>query len=251
MYSKLQILNNLKNENVYIEVLEETSSTNDYIKKYSSLENCVVLAKHQTSGRGRLSRTFYSPKNSGIYMSVLVKPNLKIDESVKITTLTATVVAKAIESLINLPVQIKWVNDIYLNGKKLCGILAEASHNTKTGKLNHAIIGIGINVLNNDFPPDIENIATSIESQTGIKIDANLLIAKIVDGLLNINELLKTDYLSEYKKRLFILNKTVTIDTGSDKYLAKALDVLESGALLIEVNGDQKILSFGDVSIKI
>ena len=251
MYSKLQILNNLKNKNVYIEVLEETSSTNDYIKNYSNLDSCVVLAKRQTSGRGRLNRSFYSPENSGIYMSVLVKPNLKIDESVKITTLTATIVAKAVESLINSPVQIKWVNDIYLNGKKLCGILAEASHNTKTGNLSHAIIGIGINVLNSNFPPEIENIATSIESQTGIKIDSNILIAKIIDGLLNINELLKTDYLSEYKKRLFILGKTVTVDTGSDKYFAKALDVLDSGALLIEVNGEQKILNFGDVSIKI
>ncbi len=251
MYSKLQILNNLKNKNVNIEVLEETSSTNDYIKKYSNLENCVVLAKHQSNGRGRLNRTFYSPKNSGIYMSVLVKPNLKTTESVKITTLTATIVANAIESLINAPVQIKWVNDIFLNGKKICGILAESSHNLKTGKIDYAVIGIGINVYKNSFPIELENIATSIENACGIRVDANILIAKIVDGLLNINETLKSDYLSEYKKRLFILGKTITVDIGSEKYLARALDVLDNGSLLVEVDGEQKILNFGDVSIKL
>ncbi|MBO5888623.1 MAG: biotin--[acetyl-CoA-carboxylase] ligase [Clostridia bacterium] len=254
MYSKTEILNNLNNLNnktVNIEVIKETSSTNDYIKKYSHTKNAIVLAKKQTSGRGRLNRTFYSPENTGIYMSVLVKPDLKSTESVKITTLTATVVAKAIEDLINAPVQIKWVNDIYINGKKVCGILAESSHNLKTGKLDYAVIGIGINVLKNSFPKEIENIATSIEEASGKKVDANILIAKIVQGLLNINDLLKTNYLQEYKNRLFILGNIVTVDTGNEKYLAKALDVLSSGALLIEVDGTTKTLNFGDVSIKI
>ncbi|MBO5926654.1 MAG: biotin--[acetyl-CoA-carboxylase] ligase [Clostridia bacterium] len=251
MYSKFEILKNLTDKNIGVEILDETSSTNDYIKKYSSFANYVVLAKRQTAGRGRLNRSFHSPINSGVYMSVLVKPNLEIKDSVKITTFTAVQVAKAIEKQINMPVQIKWVNDIFINGKKICGILAESSYNIKDNKLNYAVIGIGINVFKNKFPEELKNIATSIENETGKKIDCNLLVSDIINGLININTEIVGNYLTVYKNRLFILGKTVTVDTGSEKYLAKVIDVLNSGALLIEKNGKSIPLNFGDVSIKI
>ena len=152
MYIKSEIEKNLINKNILLEILEETTSTNDYIKKSSNLDSAVVIAKKQTLGRGRLNRTFYSPENKGIYLSILVKPQLETKNSVKITTFTAVAVANAIEKVSGLKTQIKWVNDIFINGKKVCGILAEASQNFKESKLDYAVIGIGINLYGKDFP---------------------------------------------------------------------------------------------------
>ena len=248
--NSLKIIKNL-NKKIKVEVLEQTTSTNDYIKKYLDLENCAVIAKSQTSGRGRLNRSFYSPSGTGLYMSVLVKPNSLIANSVRLTTYTAVVVAKAIESLISLPVQIKWVNDLFLNGKKICGILAESSCNFEKGTLNYAIIGIGVNVYNGSFPLELESIATSIEKETNIKIDINALASKIINGLLDAEtQILSTKYLEEYKKRLFILNKKVTITSSNGSFEAVCVDVLDNGALVANKDSELITVHTGDVSIR-
>lgn len=251
MYIKSEIEKNLIDKNIRLEILEETTSTNDYIKKFSNLDNAVVIAKKQTLGRGRLNRAFYSPENKGIYLSILLKPQLETKDSVKITTFTAVAVANAIEKVSGLKTQIKWVNDIFINSKKVCGILAEASQNFKEGKLNYAVIGIGINLYGKDFPSDIKNIATSIELESGKKIDANLLVVEIINSLYKINDEINGDYLTKYKEKCFILNREITVDTGKEKYLATALDVLDNGALLVEKEGNTFELDFGDVSVRI
>ena len=250
MYIKSEIEKNLIDKNIHLEILEETTSTNDYIKNYANLDNAVVIAKKQTLGRGRLNRKFYSPENKGVYLSMLVKPRLETTKSVKITTFTAVAVANAIEKVSGLKTDIKWVNDIFINGKKVCGILAEASQDFKSGYLNYAVIGIGINLYGCDFPSEISNIATSIEKESGKKIDANLLVSEIINSLLAIYTDINKDYLSDYKKKCFILNKEITVDTGKENYLAKAIDILDNGALLIEKDNKTFELDFGDVSIR-
>lgn len=246
-----KILNNL-NKKVEVEVIEQTTSTNDYIKKYLDKDFYVLIAKSQTNGRGRLNRTFYSPNGSGLYLSALLKPNLETSNGVKLTTYSAVVVAKAIESLINAPVQIKWVNDLFLNGKKICGILTEASYNFEKSKLTYAVIGIGVNVFNGSFPIDLSSIATSIEKESGVKVDINDLISKIINGLLDAEkEISLGDYLVEYKKRLFILGKQVLVQSGNDSYLATCLDVLESGALVVSKDGETITVHAGDVSLRV
>lgn len=251
MYSKSEIEKNLIDKNIRLEILEETTSTNNYIKKFSNLDSAVVIAKKQTLGRGRLNRTFYSPENKGIYLSILLKPQLETKDSVKITTFTAVAVANAIEKVSGLQTKIKWVNDIFIGGKKVCGILAEASQNFKEGKLNYAVIGIGINLYGKDFPSDIKNIATSIELESGKKIDANLLVVEIINSLYKINDDISGDYLTKYKEKCFILNREIIVDTGKEKYKATALDVLDNGALLVEKEGKTFELDFGDVSVRI
>jgi BirA family biotin operon repressor/biotin-[acetyl-CoA-carboxylase] ligase len=246
-----KILENL-NKTVEVEVVEETTSTNDYIKKYLDKEVFVVIAKSQTNGRGRLNRSFYSPSNTGLYLSLLIKPNSTISNSVKLTTYTAVVVAKAIESLINMPVQIKWVNDLFLNGKKICGVLTESSYNFEKNKLTHAVIGIGVNVYNGSFPLELKSIATSIEKESGIKVNINDLISKIINGLLNAEkEISSNNYLVDYKKRLFILGKKVMVVSGNDSYDATCLDVLENGALVVNKDGEIITVHAGDVSIRV
>ncbi len=251
MYAKQDILTSLTSS-PYIEILEEATSTNDYIKAYSHLDNAVVIAKSQTSGRGRLNRKFYSPKNAGVYMSVLIKPSISTAKSTSLTTYTAVVVANAIEKLSNHPVQIKWVNDLYMNGKKVCGVLAEAVQDYEKGILKHAIIGIGINVFKNDFDEEIKNIATSIEEASHKKIDVNKLIAYIVDGLLNAEQhLLSGDFMEEYKARQIIFNKKISVLKSNESYEALALDVLDDGSLLIDKNGEIFTLNHGEISIKV
>ena len=251
--SKLEIERGLNNATILVDVIDETTSTNDFIKNYLPLNKTVVLiAKNQTNGRGRLNRSFYCKKDCGVYLSILLRPNLDISSSVKLTTFTATVVSSVIQKLSNTPAPIKWVNDIFMGGKKVCGILTEASCNFETRKLDYAIIGIGINVLKTSFPDDIKNIATSIENASGKAINFNTLISEIVNGFTNYeNELIENNYMKAYRENLFILGKEITITNGEGSFTAKAVDVTESGALIVEENGVKKTIYAGDVSIRL
>ena len=251
--SKLEIERGLLDTDILVEVIDETTSTNDHIKNYLNRNKTVVLiAKNQTNGRGRLNRSFYCKKDCGVYLSILLRPNLDISSSVKLTTFTATVVSNTIEKLSNTPAYIKWVNDIFMGGKKVCGILTEASCNFETRKLDYAIIGIGINVLSDNFPDEIKNIATSIETQSGKVVNVNTLISEIVNGFTNYeSELTKNNYIKAYKEKCFILGKEITITNGENSFIAKAVDVTESGALIIEENGVKNTIYAGDVSIKL
>ncbi len=250
--NKDSILSYLNNKNIEIEVLNKTTSTNDYIKKYLDKPSFVVIAKSQTKGRGRLNRTFYSAKNRGVYMSVLLKPNVCISKSVRLTTLTSIIVANAIEKLTNSSVKIKWVNDLFLNNKKVAGILTESSSNFNTGKLDYAIIGIGINVYGSKFNRNINTIATSIEKATNTKIDVNQFIALIIDGFTNIDDLIENgSFMQEYKDRLFILNKKITVINAHENYEAIAVDVNNDGGLVVLVDDKLITINSGEVSIKL
>src|SRR3712207_2453944 len=121
-----------------------------------------VVSNKQTSGRGRLGRTFFSPASTGVYMTIAMKPTFDFDKALYVTMSTAVAVCKAIEEVSGVRAKIKWVNDIFVGGKKVCGILTEAQTNFETGKINGLVIGIGINCFSNNMPEDIQNIAGSI-----------------------------------------------------------------------------------------
>ena len=233
-------------------VLNETVSTNVDAKIIAERgETAVVIAKTQTGGKGRLNRKFYS-LTGGAYLSVIVKPNLPIADGVKITTYTAVAVANVIEKLTGLKVDIKWVNDLYVNGKKICGILTEASCDFEQNKLKYAVVGIGVNLDAETFPLEIENIATSVYKEGKIKVDKNQFIAEILNAYSNLEGEIKSgNYLQEYKRRCFILGKKVTVYQNDYSYLATALDVTESGALKVDKNGEIITVSSGEVSIKL
>ena len=170
----------------------------------------VVIAEEQISGYGRNGKSFFSPYGTGIYMSIILnlKKEKKIFNSSFITTAAAMAVSKSIEEISNENTQIKWVNDVFINGKKVCGILTEGAFSFEDGKLDYAVIGIGINVNfpKNGFPEEINNIAVSINKMQNNKDIRNILIAKILERMYEYY-FNNVAFYDEYKKRSFLIGK--------------------------------------------
>ena len=252
MLNENSIKQNLINKDINIVIKDTTASTNDDVKSFigeSSL--AVVIAENQTKGRGRNNRSFYSPSGKGVYMSILLTPNLSVTDGVKITTFVAVAVANAVEKVSGLKVGIKWVNDLFINGKKVSGILTESGVDFKNKKLSYTVCGIGINCYGLDFPSEISSIATSLEKE-GANVNRNLLIAEILNNLSGMErEVLSGNYLAEYKNRCIVLNKQVTVVTGQENYTAIAVDITDSGALVVNKNGELLTVNSGDVSIRL
>ena len=228
-----------------------TGSTNDDLKKLilKGKDVDAVISEKQFKGRGRLARKFHSPTFSGIYISIRLKNSFEFVDIGKITTCVAVCVCRAIESLYDVRLDVKWVNDVYINGKKLAGILAESVINK--GKIDSVIIGIGLNVYDKKFPIELKDIATNLEKESGKKVDRNLIVARILENLDLINELIKTeDYINEYKSRLFILDKKVTVTSGENSFDGICKDVTFDGKLIVQKGEELVEISVGDVSVK-
>lgn len=231
-------------------VYDTIDSTNKEARRLAETgaNECVIIANSQTAGRGRLGRQFYSPKDSGIYMSFLLKNNFALEETVLITTAVSVAVCRAIERTANVFPKIKWVNDLYLKGRKICGILTEAVNDFKTGRIEYIIVGIGINCDETDFPDEIANIAGAI----GNNIDRNRLIAEIIrefDGLRSL--ILEKGFIEEYKNRSLVIGKEIKI-LGNPPETAKAIDIDDFGGLIVQTdNGEIKTLSSGEISIRL
>ncbi len=235
-------------------LLDEIDSTNNYLKilaEKGAKEDTVVIAKSQTSGKGRLGRTFYSSLG-GVYMSLLLKPKFSAEKSLFITTAAAVAVANAVESKTGNKTQIKWVNDIFVDSKKVCGILTEASIDFETGGLNYAVLGIGINIRKpkDDFPEEIKQIAGVISED---EVDVSSLIASVLNNFLKIyNNFENSDFMSEYKEKSLVIGKDIFVLKGEKRARARALDIDENARLLVEYeNGEREYLSSGEVSVRL
>lgn len=177
-----------------IHYFETITSTNTELKKLGeegAPEGTVLVANEQTAGKGRQGRSFYSPKDTGIYMSILLRPGEAGVDALFITTAAGIAVAEAIREVSGIPAGIKWVNDVYINDKKVCGILAEASL-TEKAELKYVVLGIGINVStkDEDFPEEIGGVASSIDKGTG-KFDEAMrkrLIEEVWDRFMDMYE---------------------------------------------------------------
>ena len=236
-------------------ILEETDSTNRVAKELAwqgESEGTLVLANVQSAGRGRLGRSFYSPAGSGIYASLILRPNLVVTQALRITSCAAVAVARAIETVTGVSAQIKWVNDIYVNGKKVCGILTEAGFDGQGEQMQHAILGIGVNVGKMQFPDELSTIATSLENETGQSVSRNRLLAEICNEFSVFYENIeKGTFLEESKKRSFVLGKQIMVHTSEGVYEAKAVDLNEEGHLIVERDGQRECLYTGEISIRI
>lgn len=238
-------------------VFPELDSTNRYLKEQAvkgATEGTVVFAERQSAGRGRLGRSFFSPDGKGIYMSVLLRPNIELQKSVRITSMAAVAVALAIERVCHVPAQIKWVNDIFLHGKKVCGILTEAGIDYEKGILEYVVLGIGINVGKIEFPKELGKIATSLENEAGKEISRNTLAAEVLKELVYwYPSLWDGSFLKESKERSILLGKEILVADSAEKegfYKAKAMDLDDMGHLLVERDGTQQLLCSGEVSIR-
>ena len=228
-------------------------STNDTAKELGlrgEKENTVVIARAQTAGRGRIGRQFFSPDQSGIYMSILLRPTFSPDKSHLLTPAAAVAVAEAIDSVCGTDCKIKWVNDIYLNNKKVCGILTE---NTFSGDGFFSVIGIGINLFapEGGFPEDIKDIAASI-LKGGSEEIRNRLIVEVIDRFnFYYKNLLNKDFLRVYREKSNLIGKEVAYIKNGEEITATVLGIDENAALIVESCGKTDTLFTGEVSVKI
>lgn len=239
------------------EFLTETDSTNRYLKELATAgapEGTVVIANRQSAGRGRLGRSFFSPEEKGIYMSILLRPEISLERSVLITSMAAVAVARAVERVSGITAQIKWVNDIFLNKKKVCGILTEAGIDAERQTLSYAVLGIGVNVGSMEFPEELKEIATSVSNECGFAVKKEALIDEILKELeLWYPTLWDGGFLEESKARSILLGKEIrVVDEMHPEggYTAKAVDINELGNLIIEWDGSTQVLNSGEVSIR-
>lgn len=247
-----------------IEVHKVIDSTNSRAKEYAAQgksEGLIVVAQEQTAGRGRMGRSFYSPSMSGVYISFLMRPRFTAQESLFMTTAAAVAAAETIEAVSGYPAGIKWVNDVFCHGKKVCGILTEASVNVETQLLEYAVTGIGFNIREpqGGFPEEIQNIAGPIfrqEQDYGLADSDHEARSQIAAGMINrfwnyYQHLTERTFMPEYKRRSFLLGQEVR--TLSEPSLCgRAEDIDEEGHLILRLqDGARIVLSSGEVSVRL
>ena len=245
----------INNPNVKIKYFETLPSTNAYLKEKAEEleEGAVIIAGNQTAGRGRFTRKFYSPKNSGIYMSILLKPNFAGFDATYITTLTAVAVSESVEELTNKKTQIKWVNDVLINAKKICGILTEGKIDPETGIPIYIVLGIGINAFmpEGGFDEEIRDIAGAVFDRFDEDLK-NRLTASVINKVFEYITFPKQEILAKYKSRMSFLGSEIFVVKNNEKIPALALDIDDDFRLLVRYeNGNQEYLSSGEISIKI
>ena len=208
----------------------------------------LVVADAQTGGRGRLGRSFYSPPGAGAYLSFALDSG---KNPVTATTAAAVAVVRAIDGLAGLPVQIKWVNDIYLYNKKVCGILTEAITNPKTGRIEQIVVGVGVNVSPGDFPEELKHRAAALGLPS---FSRAALIAAIADHLVDIlGSETPASYMDEYRARSMVIGKPICYCKNDGTFIqATALNVDDAGGLLVEhLDGTRLTLRTGEITLRL
>ena len=215
-------------------------------------EGTLIVADSQTDGRGRFGRRFFSPAYTGVYLSLVLRPQVHTGIAARITSLAAVAVARAIEKVTGTEVQIKWVNDLYLNGRKLGGILCEASVEVESRRMEAVILGIGINVGRIVFPKELEGIATSLGNECGAEVSRCQLIAEICNQLESLYPQLSTgEFLEECRSRSCVLGREVSVHRGGERYRAKAVDIDAEGRLVVETPEGTRTLDSGEISLRL
>ena len=237
-----------------LSVYEEVTSTNDIAKrlaKSGAPHGAAVLAQRQTAGRGRLGRRFYSPAGSGIYLTAIVRPEFPQKQSLLITPAAAVATARAIRRVTGIETRIKWVNDLYLDGKKLCGILTESAVGTE-GRLLYAVVGIGINVTTDSFPPEVSDVATALNTVYSGNIDRERLAAAVLDELeIACGQIESRAFLGEYRQRSCVIGRRVRLLNGEQQQEVQVLGIDEDARLVVQTEeGKQLTIGTGEVSLK-
>lgn len=238
---------------INIEIKPITGSTNTDLKKSAengAPEGTVLIALEQTGGKGRLGRSFYSPKKTGLYMSILLRPVFPAEKSLYITTCAATAVSEAVDCTADVNSSIKWVNDVYLDGKKVSGILTEASLDFESGGLHYAVCGIGVNISTEIFPDKLGNIAGSISD--GKKDLRAKLAAEIITRFFGYYSTLEQlEFLPEYRRRSFLIGKRIDFIMNNKDLSGIAEDIDEKARLVVRLDDGECIaLSSGEVQLK-
>lgn len=237
-------------------VYDEVDSTNSIAKKIASEDaphGTTVIADMQSAGRGRLGRSFISPSGKGIYVSILVRPTFSLEFASMITTAAAVAGAEAVETLSGHEVGIKWVNDLYMNGKKICGILTEASMGLEMQSLDYAIIGIGINIrsVGTSFDAELKKRASSIEDESGVKVDRNALCSKLLNRIEKYFATIEErGFLEEYRRRELLTGNMITANVGSESIKGVAEGIDDNANLIVRLeNGELRHIGSGEANL--
>lgn len=259
MYNKRELEQGLKTKTMgqTIYFYEETDTTNNRARELAlegAPEGTLVVAEKQTAGRGRRGKVWESPLGTGIWMSLVLRPQIMPAEASVLTLLCGLATAEAIEAETGLSAGIKWPNDILINGKKAVGILTEMD--CEMSEVHFVIPGIGINVNTASFPPEIAEIATSLYLECGKTVSRRRLVHRVLERLEEHYEtFLRTGsfdaMLEDYRKHCITLGKEVHV-LGREPFFAEALDITPEGELLVcrADNGKEEVVFSGEVSIR-
>ena len=239
-----------------IRVFEETTSTNDVIEKLARdgvKEGVVVFAESQTKGRGRLGRKWMSPTHKGLWFSVLLRPALSPQETTQLTVASATALRRAIKTVTGLTTDIKWPNDLLIGGKKVVGILTEMS--AEMDRVRHVILGIGVDVNQQEFPPELSKLATSLKIEAGEEIDRAELAKEMLRELdldyARIGECKFSAVADEWEAGCATLGRNVSVQMGSRLISGRAESLDDDGALLVRTeHGHLERIIGGDVTLE-
>ena len=272
----------------HIECFKEIDSTNTYAKQIlaecgnlrdssgalteagKKYHKAIFIAEKQTAGRGRLGRTFVSPEKTGIYISVIYAPKGGITNPARLTACAAVAICRAIKNVVgklpegtSIEPQIKWINDIFVSGKKVCGVLAEGVANFESGMIEAAVVGMGINIKKNTtaFEGQLADVVGTLEDATSAKISRLEIAAEIAGQVLKIfeedasSEAAHKAIIKEYKEASFLIGRELTVYPliGDEKssYKATATDIDDNAGLIVTLeDGSKRTLSSGEVSLK-
>lgn len=210
----------------------------------------LIVADMQEAPHGRFNRPFFAVKQQGIYMSLLLEPKEQLQELPQYTVLMAVAVAKAIDEHLGVNSQIKWVNDIYINQKKVAGILSEAMTDIETNSLKYIIIGMGINfsIPQEDFPNEIQSKASSLFPDGQPNCTRNQLIIDIWNQFFTLLAE-PENYLALYREKSFVLGKKITFKRKEKNYFGTAVAITDTGELVVDLGDEQMTLSSGEISL--
>lgn len=240
-----------------LEVYDTIDSTNNRARALAE-EGCaewtVVAANSQSKGRGRMGKSFYSPKTSGVYVSVVVRPRANASEASLLTIAAAAATAEAIEAVCGAECGIKWVNDCFVDGRKVAGILTEASIGLEEQALRYAVVGIGINVAppEGGFPEEVRDVAGAIFKEAPTEETRNLLVAEVLTRFRRYaGDLSARAFLASYRKRLFVLDRDVFLVRGETRESVHVVGLTDDGALVVrDENGGLCQVASGEVSLR-
>ncbi|MDD7015509.1 MAG: biotin--[acetyl-CoA-carboxylase] ligase [Firmicutes bacterium] len=247
------------NRNIEIHVYDSVTSTNSEAKRLAlegAADGTLVVSGQQTAGRGRLGRSFYSPKE-GIYLSVIIRPRFDVSKSVLITCAAAVAVAESVKEIAGKDARIKWVNDVYVDDRKVCGILTEGITDFESGQIEAVIIGIGVNTDVSNFPDDLKRIAGAVDGDYSASELAGAIASRTIDYAHNIEE---RTFIDSYRSMSTVIGKKITVYKG--QYKVNPEDEIEGAAaevktidddgrlIVVYEDGTEEALSSGEITIR-
>ncbi len=238
---------------VYCETVDSTNTKAKELAELGYPSGTLVTAEQQKAGRGRSGRGWESPPGTGIFMTLLLRPAIRPDSASMLTLVAALAAVRGVRDITQADVQIKWPNDLVLNGKKICGILTELS--VQEGMIRYLVVGIGINVHNESFPEEIRSTASSLFLECGRHFHRAEIIGKLLKNFENDYEIFcRTEDLSglrdEYHAFLVNRGRSVRVLDPRAPYEGKALGITEKGELIVDVQGQKRLVSSGEVSVR-